>query len=176
MRLRIRLILSLVTIVGVTVIFVVALQQSRSRVVAALGGFSASGVQVDLTLEHRSDAPCVLAARYTPLRERFHVYSKDLPPDGVNGLGRPTRLDIVSGLVATGELSADATTSDLKTEGLDEVLPVYPDGPVTLRLPVRVTGNGNAQVKLSYMACSAFTCLPPTARTLEINLSNCEMS
>ena len=87
--------------------------------------------------------------------------AKTLPPGGINGVGRPTRLDIVSGLTAVGELTADATTSDLKTEGIPEVLPVYPDRPVTLRLPVRVAGDGNAQVRMSYMACSPVTCLPP---------------
>jgi hypothetical protein len=89
-------------------------------------------------------------------------------------VGRPTRLDIISGLTAIGELTADATTSGLKTEGITQVLPVYPDGPVTLRLLVTVAGDGNAQVRISYMACSPATCLPPAAKTLDIKLSQCQ--
>ena len=174
MKPRLRLILMSVVALGATLALLFVWLSSRLPVAAALGAFAENGVQVDLALEQHRDAPCVLAARFTPLLARYHVYSKDLPPDGVNGVGRPTRLDIVSGLTAVGELTADATTSDLKTEGIPEVLPVYPDGPVTLRLPVRVAGDGNAQVKVSYMACSTANCLPPAAKTLDIKLSQCQ--
>ncbi len=173
MRRRTRYLLTLVLIFGGATIFLFVLLRTESRAVDRLGEFSEAGVQVDLSLERSSAAPCVLAARYTPLYEHFHLYSKDLPPDGVNGVGRPTRLDISSGLVATGELTADATTSDFKTEGVDEVLPVYPDSPVTLRLPVSVAGDGHARIKVSYMACSEFTCLPPATRTLDVNIDKC---
>ncbi len=173
LRHRTRPILALVLLLMIVGVAILALSRAKPPAIARLGGFSASGVQVDLSLEQNTVAPCVLAARYTPLEKHFHVYSKDLPPDGVNGVGRPTRLDIISGLVATGELTVDATTSDFKTQGLTEILPVYPDGPVTLRLPVRVAGDGRERVKISYMACSAVTCLPPVAKTLDINLSTC---
>jgi hypothetical protein len=156
-------------------VFLFVLSRTRPRSVDLLGGFSEAGVQVDLSLEQSDAAPCVLAARYTPLFEHFHLYDKDLPPDGVNGVGRPTRLDISSGLVATGELTADATTSDFKTEGVDGVLPVYPDSPITLHLPVSVAGDGHARVIISYMACSAFTCLPPATKTLEVYVNRCEV-
>jgi hypothetical protein len=170
---RTRLILAVIPLFVILAVAMVALLRSRLPLVARLAGFSESDVQVDLSLEQNLTAPCVLAARYTPLEEHFHLYSKDLPPDGVNGAGRPTRLDIISGLVATGELTADATTIDFKTQGIPEVLPVYPDGPVTLRLPVRAAGDGSARVKMSYMACSALMCLPPVAKTLDIHLSQC---
>jgi hypothetical protein len=170
---RTRLTLAVILMIGVLGVAIAALWRSRSTLVARLGGFSASGVQVDLSLEQNATAPCVLAARYTPLEAHFHVYSKDLPPDGVNGAGRPTRLDIISGLVAAGELTTDAATNDFKTQGIAEVLPVYPDGPVTLRLPVKATGDGSARVKVSYMACSAVVCLPPVVKTLDIHLNQC---
>ena len=173
MRFRTRFTLTFVLILSAVVVLILGLSSAKLVTVTPLAEFSKSGVQVDLSLEQAGAAPCVLTARYTPLREHFHVYSKDLPPDGINGLGRPTRLDIVSGLSPAGELTADATTSDFQTQGLDEVLPVYPDGPLTLRLPVSVTGDGNAQVTVSYMACSAITCLPPTAETLDINVKAC---
>jgi hypothetical protein len=172
-RFRTRFTVTFILILCAAAILFWALR-ARVPVVTALADFSQSGVQVELSLEQSSDAPCVLAARYSPLEAHFHVYSKDLPADGVDGVGRPTRLDIVSGLTAAGELTADATTSDLKTQGIDVILPVYPDAPVTLRLPVKVTGDGNAQVTLSYMACSAAVCLPPTSRTLDINLAACQ--
>jgi hypothetical protein len=176
MRFGSRLILALVLILLATILSLSVLLRPTPLVLTPLGDFSESDVQVDLWLEQGGAAPCVLAARYTPLREHFHVYSIDLPPDGVNGVGRPTRLDIVSGLAADGDLTADATPSDFKTEGTDEILPVYPEGPVTLRLAVKVTGDGNAQVTVSYMACSAFLCLPPTTKMLDINLSMCQLA
>jgi hypothetical protein len=173
MRLRIRLILALVLVLGVAIVFLFIWLRSRT-LANTLGEFSEAGVQVNLSLEQNGTASCVLAARYAPLMENFHLYSKDLPPFGVHGLGRPTRLDIIRGLVPTGELTTDATTTDFTTIGSDVDLSVYPDGPITLRLPVSVAGDGSAQVKVSYMACSALNCLPPTAKTLDINLSQCE--
>jgi hypothetical protein len=174
MKPRLRLALMIVVALGILIALLFVWLSSRPPAAAALGGFSESGVQVDLSVEPRSDATCVLAARFTPLLEHYHVYSKDLPPDGVDGVGRPTRLDIISGLTAVGDLTADATTSDLKTEGIPQVLPVYPDGPVTLRLPVSGAGDGSAQVRISYMACSTINCLPPAARTLDIKLGQCQ--
>ena len=172
MKPRTRLILALDLVLGVAIVFLFMWLRSRT-LVTTLGEFSEAGVQVNLSLEQNGAASCILAARYAPLMEHFHLYSKDLPPFGVRGQGRPTRLDIISGLVATGELSSDAPTTDFTTMGSDVLLFVYPDGPVTLRLPVSVAGDGSAQVKASYMACSSVKCLPATAKTLDINLNQC---
>ncbi len=165
--------LVLVLLVGAGVLLGLVLSRSSATAVTLLDSFSESGVQVDLALEQSGGGLCSLSARYTPLLERFHVYSKDLPPNGVNGLGRPTRLDIVTGLAAAGELSASEATIDLRIETLDEVFPVYPDGPVTLRLPVWVTGDGNAQIQIVYMTCSTSSCLAPMSKTLNIHLAQC---
>ena len=72
-----RLILAIVLVVGTGMVLIFAWLRSGPPVAAALGEFSEAGVQVDLSLEQSSAAPCVLAARYTPLQEHFHVYSKD---------------------------------------------------------------------------------------------------
>jgi len=64
----------------------------------------------------------------------------------------------------------------LMLSGISEVFLVYPDGPVTLSLPVKATGDGSATVKVSYMACSIGGCLAPTAKTLDIALpSACQI-
>ena len=178
MKRRRQLIVALAMTLGIGIAGVLAAYKLSSQVVSSadLSEFSASGVQVDLSVEQTNNGACVLAAQYTPLREHFHVYSKDLPANGIDGLGRPTRLDIVSGLISEGALTASAEPIDLKTEGLDEILPVYPDGAVTLRLPVKVLKAGNAQVKVSYMACSTFACLDPTTKILDVDLSKCNQS
>ena len=144
-----------------------ALQIARSRLpFTPLASFSQSGVQVDVGLVAQKDGDFVLLARYTPLQANFHVYSKDLPANGLDGMGRPTRLEPISGLQITGNLNADATVIDQHISGLTEVFPVYPDGPVTLSLPVKFNAP-SAVVKVSYMACSSdFGCLPPTENTV----------
>lgn len=135
-----------------------------------LNTFTDNGVQVDLDLEKDNQGQSILAARYTPLRQHFHVYSKDLAPNGVNGIGRPTILEAGQGLQATGTVSANASVIDLKQNGLDVPLPVYPDGPVTLRLPVKALASGDAEVKVGYMACSESTCLPPVEKVVPVTI------
>jgi len=63
-----------------------------------------------------------------------------------------------------GPLAADRETLDFYSEAAKQALPVYPDGPVTLRLPVKVSGNtasAPAELSVTYAACSRTTCLTP---------------
>lgn len=166
-----RRIIALILVTSIIAGTIVAILAWRREVVTSfpLSSFSESGVQVDLYVERSDQGQDVLVARYTPLREHFHVFSKDLAPDGIDGMGRPTRLDVVNGFQATGELVADQPVQIQQIEGLPEVFPVYPDGPVTLRLPIK--GEGSGQITVSYMSCSSnFGCLPPTEKTLVITL------
>lgn len=117
--------------------------------------FAESGVEVTL----RASVTTVVAV-YRPTRAGFHVYSIDLPPGGVAGLGVPTRLRVTGGLAATGPATASESPRLLDLPALGVRLPVYPDGPVTVSLPVRRTGR-TADVLVSYGACSATTCLAP---------------
>ena len=132
--------------------------------------FTASDVQVAVGLTRDSTTGALtLSARYMPTRAGFHVYSKDLPLHGLDGLGRPTRLDPLSGLTASGDLVADQPVIMQSIDGLTEIFPVYPDGAITLRLPVTATGSGLASVKVSYMACSStFGCLAPTEQIVTL--------
>lgn len=154
-------------VVGIALV-ALGLKDSVTRSVP-LASFAESGVQVDLSVEQSARGQDTLVARYTPLRAHFHVYSKDLPPNGLDGMGRPTRLDVLSGFQIMGELTADQPVETQEIEALNAIFPVYPDGPVALRLPVK--GEGVGQIKVSYMACSSsFGCLPPTERILTITL------
>ncbi|SCL44453.1 Disulphide bond corrector protein DsbC [Micromonospora eburnea] len=124
------------------------------------GRLEAGGVTVEATLTDGPDGGR-LRTTFRPQRPGFHLYSIDLPPDGVQGLGIPTVVAVRGSLDATGAASADMPVSNLRIEELDVDLPVYPDGPVTVTLPVRSTGDGPAEVVVTYGACSAGTCLPP---------------
>ncbi|RKE23136.1 hypothetical protein [Streptomyces sp. TLI_171] len=102
-----------------------------------------------------------VAVRFRPERAGFHLYSKDLPAGGADGLGTATRMSVRGGLRATGPADADRPVETLVPAGLETVLPVYPDGPVTLTLPVERTGGTDAEVVVDYAACSRGTCLFP---------------
>jgi thiol-disulfide isomerase/thioredoxin len=133
------------------------------KVVAELGAMTRSGVRVDLTLQEDRSHRSWLAATFIPQAADTHLYAKSLPENGVNGLGRPTRLSVVtaSGIQLTGELIADRPEREDRLDTLNTILLVYPPGPVTLLVPVRITAPARAEVSLSYMACGAEGCRPP---------------
>ncbi|MFI0444058.1 hypothetical protein [Actinomadura sp. 6N118] len=126
--------------------------------------FTEAGVKVTIDVSKE-----LVKVTFHPTRPRFHIYSLDLPLDGIDGLGVPTRLATRAGLTATGKPSSDRQTIFLATQG-GARLPVYPDGPVTISLPVRRVGE-LGEVIVSYGACSRTTCLAPvTDRVTKIPL------
>ena len=141
----------------------------------ALAEFTEHDVKVQISLI-KQDAAWLLTATYTPLREGFHLYGKDIPVTGIDGVGRPTRLDFVSatGVTAIGTVSADKPTQESIQEGASKPLIVYPPGAVTLRQPVTLNSDGTvkATLAITYMACSDVgLCLPPVeAREVEITI------
>lgn len=102
-----------------------------------------------------------LEVLFTPPAPGFHLYSLSLPDGGVQGLGIPTRLSVRGALAETGPVTAGEPTQSLDIAVLGVKLPVYPDGQVTLSLPVRHTEGSTADVVVSYGACSSSTCLAP---------------
>lgn len=138
----------------------------------AIGGFEAAGdrptrVTVSVVKNGVEVSAVVSADRvsvtYRPQRPGFHLYSIALPVGGVDGLGVPTRLAVRGGLRPVGPPASDQPIRMLKPQGLDVLLPVYPDGPVTITLPVARTAPASAQIVVSYGACSINTCLVPVA-------------
>ena len=132
-----------------------------------LADFRESQVSVTITLEEDASGQVYLAALFTP-EQGGHLYSKDIPATGVEGIGRPTLLELTSGsqLTATGELSESVASVPL--DGSPGLL-VYPAGPVTLRLAVELPeGEGwfDEQISLTYMACADGSCFPPVVEKL----------
>jgi hypothetical protein len=128
-----------------------------------------SFVKVAVSLEADSAGQPVIRATFTPTEQGLHLYSKDMPEEGVNGLGRPTRLDVIAGAIKP----AGPVFSDLSAHDVDG-LPIYPEGPVTLRQPVEIMGGSNltAQIEITYMACkTGGECKVPVQRKrVEIKL------
>jgi hypothetical protein len=131
-----------------------------------IGRVIEQGVQVDLRWDAGDGSRPALAATFTPLRAGFHLYSVDLPADGVDGVGRPTTLEVSGGLVANGRPVANRRPLPLPVAGLDTSVSVYPEGPVTLRLPVRLTPGQPARAWVGYAACDGSSCLPPVTHRL----------
>ncbi|BBA99078.1 hypothetical protein RVR_5551 [Actinacidiphila reveromycinica] len=128
--------------------------------------FTAGGVDVAVTFERSAADAVAVTATLSPRQKGFHLYSLALPDGGVDGLGIPTRLAVAAPLTATGPVTSSVKAHDVRPSGLDVALPVYPDGPVTLRLATRVAGGadrpGTASVRLTYGACSTDgACLAP---------------
>jgi hypothetical protein len=124
-----------------------------------------SGVEITITVSAR-----LVKVTYRPTRSGFHVYSVDMPSGGIEGIGIPTRLAVSGGLRSVGPPVADQPTRFLDLRELKVKLPVYPDGPVSVSLPVQRTGS-TADVIISYGACSESTCLAPViGRTIHLTL------
>jgi hypothetical protein len=149
-----------------------------------LAQFSDQGVTVVIGVKDRTATHATLVATLTPERPGFHLYSIDLPPDGIQGVGRPISLNVQGSLSASGPLAAQTKATTLRLAGTDLTLPVYPDGPVTVDLPVTIgaqsgaTGHSGqsmpgahsmldaqsgATALVGYAACSESACLPPVS-------------
>lgn len=123
---------------------------------------------VTVTLTYRPDPQAgpeagELIATFRPNQAGFHLYSKDLPPAGISGVGYPTRARPTRGLALTGVPSASVDPVALVVQSVGLTLPVYPDGPVTLTEPVRRLSPSalTSTVLISYAACSSSLCLQP---------------
>src|SRR5258708_4171720 len=141
-----------------------------------LTSFTQNGVQVNVSLEKDSTGQMSLAATYRPMNAGYHLYSKDLPRNGLDGVGRPSLLEISgNGVQATGTLLESVHPIELNATWSQEPVPVYPEGPVTLRLPIKLlestASSVVAELSLTYETCSATTCFPPVVgKTIPVTL------
>ncbi|MER7673274.1 hypothetical protein ABTY61_33105 [Kitasatospora sp. NPDC096128] len=123
--------------------------------------YRGGGVTVAVRLSTADDGRRQLSATFTPDEAGFHLYSVDLPAEGIDGLGLPTRLAVRGGLIPDGTARADRPLRTVSPLGLGVDLPVYPDGAVTVTLPVRRAATGPSEAVVSFGACSEQRCLIP---------------
>ncbi len=140
---------------------------------ARLAEFTENGVRVGVVMESDPQGLPLLRATFTPIDKGFHVYSKDHIPESVGGVGLATRLQLLPhpSLRVAGRPFADVTSQNHKG------VQTYPDGPVSLRLPLRSVGpttSTTAQIAVSYMACKTDgACLFPVERkVLDIQIAS----
>jgi hypothetical protein len=122
-------------------------------------------VEVSIALTRDEDGQFILSATFTPQLLNMHLYSKEIPRNGVEGVGRPTLLELAegSGLKANGTVIESITSSQSSSFDPEDLL-LYPAGPVTLSLPVLLPeGNDwvNDKVIVTYMACDDLGCRAP---------------
>jgi len=151
---------------------------SRVRPPYELALFTEKEVVVSIYLDKNPNGKYFLSASFTP-PDSYHLYSKDIPSTGVDGLGRPTLLELTrdSQMKALGELveSVKAEVPNFEPKNLL----VYPSGPLTLRLPVELPqGDGWVKdvVKVTYMACSEGGCKAPViGKLVSIRIPSMEL-
>jgi hypothetical protein len=148
---------------GTLILMTSAACTAPANQVISLASFSENSVAVSISLEREPGGNVFLSGTFTP-PDGYHLYSKDIPLHGVQGLGRPTLLELTtnSRITALGSLmeSVKVQAPDFEPK---ELL-VYPTGKVTLSLPIKLPpGDGwiDAEVKITYMACGAALCKPP---------------
>jgi hypothetical protein len=143
------------------------LERGRSLLLASYTD-TTNEVAVSVRLTHKIDSTFMLEALFVP-PPGYHLYSKDLPRDGVNGQGRPTLLELPpnSRMQSIGALT-ESLASAMASYEPDGPL-VYPPGPVTLTLPVRLpltSGWVKDRISLTYTACTEAACKVPTVGRL----------
>lgn len=128
-----------------------------------LTNFTENSVNVVIQLSRDLNGQFYISAEFIPA-DGFHLYSKDIPLSGVDGLGRPTLLTLpeTSQLTSAGELteSVQAQIPDFEPKGLL----VYPLGAVTLSMPVNLPAGDTwlqESVFVTFMACNDSGCKPP---------------
>ncbi len=144
--------------------------------VASLHEFTENGARVEVLLEKDSDGQHWMAAVFSPLEKDSYVYGKDIPPDGVDGLGRPIRFAITStiGAQPAGPAVADRVVQEKKAESLNLVIPSYPYGPVTLRFPITLpaaSASTRTEIVIGYMVCGETTgCQAPVEKRITVEV------
>ncbi len=142
-----------------------------------LAEFTESFVAVSIQLEQGEGANARLAAIFTPTESDAQLYSFDLPKGGMDGLGRPTLLELPADALmkVTGELESDVAASMGEAGEGVPALPMYPAGPVILRLPVSLPEAEGAPVTdhviVTYMSCTPRGCHKPVVdKRVEVRL------
>ena len=130
--------------------------------------FDLSRVEVRIHLEH-SDEGTTVVAEFRPLEDGLHLYGRDLPMEGIDGAGRPTRVDVAdAGWRAVGPPQPSVDAENVVLAGFEEPFPTYPDGPVTMRQAIESIGDlddGRIDLSITFMACSsAGVCFAPVER------------
>ncbi len=163
------LLIGFILLLGVTGIFGSFHTSSAEEITPRpklLTSFTQNDVTVEISLVKNYTGETWLVGTFTPLLEGFHLYSKDIPETGIEGQGFPTVFELVmpGKVKPIGPLTADQSDFKRFNAALGNTLSIYPNGPVTLRLPVELPPNGKdvrANLSITYVACGQQSCITP---------------
>lgn len=142
-----------------------------------LADFTENDVHVSIRLDRAETGGYLLSATFTP-PAGFHLYSKDIPRSGVDGLGRPTLLELTAESTLPCGQCGEIQAAGKLTESIAAEIPafepkalrIYPQGAVTLSLPVTLPSGKAAfiddVVSVTFMACRQTGCKPPVVGKL----------
>jgi len=138
----------------------------------------AGRVKVEISTAWKADELLVVRGVFTPDDHGFYLYSRELPMSGINGIGRPTLIEVgdTNLFQRVGPLMSDQKPVEQIDELSNVSFPVYPERAVTMYLPLRFKASPQSsatiQIMLSYMSCSTRRCNSPIKRSVEtINLA-----
>lgn len=141
-------------------------------VIIPLISFAKHGVLVKLAVKYGEEGQTWITARFDPLDGTDYLYSQDSPMDGINGIGRPTRLELSGDVTRTGPIETSVAATEKTFDDIEGVFNVYPPGQVLISHPVQIADVPIAtfDVSVTYMACSNLgICRPPIVRqTLQV--------
>jgi hypothetical protein len=145
------------------ILLLTACQPARNSTLE-LARSTENSVEVIIALTRADDGQVLLSATFTPTGNGLHLYSKDIPRKGIEGLGRPALLELPAGSTITvnGGLIESASAQSPLSGPQD--LRIYPAGAITLNLPIILPAGTNwldEQVVVTYMACTEYSCRPP---------------
>lgn len=145
-------------------LFLLTACQPKQKPALELARSAENSVEVTITLARAEDGQVYLSATFAPVEKSLHLYSKETPKNGVDGLGRPALLELAQGsaIQANGKL-IESAPAQIPFSGPQDLL-IYPAGAVTLSLPITLPAGKdwfNDQVIITYMACTEYTCRAP---------------
>lgn len=130
--------------------------------------FMESGVRVQVALATDWFQKDVLSISFTPEKAGFHLYGMELDVEKSSGVGVATSVEVeAGGGWATDGPGFVMPQSEARTyPDLGVTIPVYPEGPVNLYIPVRLNAPDKpTDIFISYMACQDDgVCLSPVIR------------
>jgi hypothetical protein len=144
---------------SVAVLFAVVAVAACAKGPGYVARFDDARVELHVRYEPATDSTGVLVADFIPTESGIHLYGIDLPKAGIDGAGRPTRVTVSdSAWRSTTGSSASVSVTSVTFAGFTEPFPIYPDGPVTLRLGVERTAtsdDGSIDATVTFMACTS---------------------
>jgi len=124
-------------------------------------------VSVSLSSAWIDQDALVIRGIFEPKDRGYHLYGPEIPKSGIDGMGRPTLIEISPGtaLSPAGPLAIDQKPFTKEFPELKATFEVLPAGRVTVYLPLKLAKkdarNDSFDVQVTFMSCSDRKCNPP---------------